>query len=318
MQLNKQQQQAVKTNAPAILNLSPAGTGKTTVLTQRTVRLLKEKKCSPSNLLLLTFTTKAAREMRERIESLLDSRTAYRMTIGTFHAICLHILRKWGQSLGYDTNHLIVYDEQDTRDILRIIQAELELKIKIGQYLHLRNHNHQFTEQDGDYYTAHQKYIATLKQENAVDFQQILIATKELLECDPQCQQYYHNKYQHILVDEFQDTDRLQWEIVELIQPYNIFAVGDYNQAIYSFRGADITVVDDFAEQYEPEIIPNIQNYRSTHPIVQSANTLIQHNQSPYNVEMQAQRDGESIQTQFFATIQEELHHILTHIPQRL
>jgi DNA helicase-2/ATP-dependent DNA helicase PcrA len=285
--LNVPQLQAVTTRSQAVLVIAGAGSGKTRVLTSRIAYLVNDRMESPHNILALTFTRKAAQEMKERLASLLDASTARKVWVGTFHAISLRILEMHGSKLGY-SSQISVYDEIDQADIIQAIIGELGLKeVKVKHVVdQLQGYAadcdaFQF---GGEIRTIVTEYRRRLKSFNAVDYTLLLTETLELIRRFPDIFDHYHSKFKHVLIDEYQDTDRTQYYLHEAIKPDNMFVVGDLDQAIYGWRGSDIEIIRDF-EKFHPgaEIIKLEQSYRCPSNIVASANNLIAHNTERYD-----------------------------------
>jgi len=304
--LNPPQAEAVSTVNGPVLVLAGPGSGKTSVLTRRVAYLIDEAGVAPWNILSVTFTNKAAREMRERVEAVLGNRFGTPLpgqapklgglTIGTFHSICARILRIETEAIGYERNW-VIYDSGDQRALVRAILRELNydekryspnaIKSKISR---LKNelitpeaHKPQayMDEIAGRVYA---KYQETLQVNNAMDFDDLLMRTTLLIRNRDDLRIKYQRKWQYILVDEFQDTNTAQYELVSLLanEPEgkrNLFAVGDEDQSIYRFRGADYRNVQQFRKDYpEAKVILLEQNYRSTQSILDVANALIQNN----------------------------------------
>jgi DNA helicase-2/ATP-dependent DNA helicase PcrA len=283
--LNEAQVAAATSDAAAILCIAGAGSGKTQTLAARVAHLVTTKRYSPHNILVLTFTNKAAREMQERIVSILGDERAIRgMWIGTFHSICARIVREWADRIGLKSDFTI-YDEEDRRDILTyIIKNRRKCKVKpqvivdfMNEVEGLRKEIREDT--DDEALDILMEYNRFLRDSNALDFHGILIAARDLLRDNLDIQEHYRKKFHHVLIDEYQDTNPIQDEIIRLIAPRNLFAVGDDYQSIYRFRGADMRIMIAF-EGHHPgaEIIRLVKNYRSRPSIVYAANRLIAHN----------------------------------------
>ena len=293
--LNIPQLTAVTSPARSILVLAGAGSGKTGVLTRRIAFLIKEKGVSPHNILALTFTRKAAEEMKQRLSLILDPKDVRSLWIGTFHAISLRILEQYGSKLGYQ-KYLGVYDEMDQQDIIGSIIAEFNLKLKPGEVLSELNRfaadcdNTQF---EGEIATVIQQYRNRLKQYNALDFSSLLTETLRLLRTHKDVYTFYHEKFKHVFIDEYQDVDRTQYYLHEALQPENIFAVGDDNQAIYKFRGADMQIVLDFEKSHaDAQVIKLEQSYRCPEDIITLANNLIGNNPQQYDKVLWTEKPG--------------------------
>jgi len=288
MNLNPQQQQAVATNGRRVLVLAGPGAGKTRVITERVRHLVAECGVSGHNILLLTFTRRAAAEMESRITEAVGEREARKMWIGTFHATGLRILREYGEKLGYKPDTLTVYDECDQRDMLNDIIATRGAKIKKGaldtvlQAFGTRGWHaiDEYRQQHPTECAIFDEYRMRLRENNALDYGLILAETQRLIAEHADVRAHYHDKFNHVLVDEYQDTDRLQYNLHTLFDPEYLFCVGDSDQAIYSFRGATLDVLLDFSiEHFDAETIELPLCYRCGHGIVAAANALIGHNQ---------------------------------------
>ena len=292
--LNPQQRAAVEQTEGPLLILAGAGSGKTRVLTYRVARLM-EKGVAPWHILAITFTNKAAREMAERVHALagMESQEAW---ISTFHACCARILRRDIEKLGYK-RHFAIYDEGDTQSVIKSVLKALNLSEKEYPPKALRGiiseaKNRMLTpmewlrETDGDHrsqnlYEVYRAYEAALRGNNALDFDDLLIKTLELLTEQPPVLQYYRDRFRYILVDEYQDTNACQYELVRLLagEHHNLCVVGDDDQSIYGWRGANPNNILDFERDFpECVTIKLEQNYRSTGNILDAANQVIAHN----------------------------------------
>lgn len=291
-ELNPQQLAAVRhTNGPLLI-IAGAGSGKTRVLTYRIAHLL-EMGAAPTEILAITFTNKAAREMLERVESLVGSTDG--MWISTFHSACVRMLRRNGQLVDCLPGFSI-YDDQDQLQVIRGCLRELDLDDKkyhpraalaaISKAKNLLQSPAQFAREAEDQYSRrvaeiYKLYAAKLRANNALDFDDLLAKAVELLETQPQVLSYYQNRFQYIHVDEYQDTNHAQYRWVSLLARAhrNICVVGDDDQSIYLFRGADVGNILDFEKDYpEAKVIKLEQNYRSTGNILGAANSVIAHN----------------------------------------
>jgi DNA helicase-2/ATP-dependent DNA helicase PcrA len=292
--LNKAQIEAVMHTEGPLLVLAGAGSGKTRVLTYRVAYLLKEKRVSPYNILAITFTNKAAQEMKERVAEMVPEAIAD-LWICTFHAACVRILRRQACFLGYREN-FVIYDEQDSRTLIKNCLKELDLDEKIYpppavQAVISRAKNDLLDHEDfeaqarGTFYqkvaAVYKLYQEKIRQNNSLDFDDLLFQTVLLFKENEPVLNYYQNKFRYILVDEYQDTNNAQYVLVKLLAQNhrNIFAVGDPDQSIYCWRGANIKNILDFEKDYpEARLIKLEQNYRSTQSILEAANYLIVHN----------------------------------------
>lgn len=277
--LNEEQRQAVTSNAPVIRCLAGAGSGKTRVLTGRIAYLHQEQRVGTSNMLALTFTRLAAKEMKERLTTLVGTQEINKLFCGTFHSFCVQVLREWGHMVGIEPNFTI-YDEEDRQALLQAIINDLNAKkVKIGMLLT----NMQVWDKvwpDGDLGRVAHEYYYRLRQHNALDLDLLLHRTNDLLDMES-VRNYYSNIYKYVFVDEFQDTNSPQTGILIKLQPQSLFVVGDDFQSIYGWRGANVHTIINFgpvAGFPDPETVKLEQNYRSTKNIVEAANQLISNN----------------------------------------
>lgn len=292
--LNKQQKKAVITNDRPLLVLAGAGSGKTKVLTTKIAYLIENYIVSERNILAFTFTNKAAKEMKERVSSLLD-RDVSHMWIGTFHSICSRILRYDIERLGY-TSSFTIYDTQDSKNLVKDIMKKLNIdekilpsKSAIAKISDYKNRFVSFQEViDKSIYPSekrvgeiYKEYEKQKKTNNALDFDDLILKTLDLLKENKDLRDKYSNLFRYIFVDEYQDTNKSQYELIRLFTSNhsNICVVGDSDQSIYSWRGADITNILNFERDYkDAEVILLEQNYRSTQAILDTANLLIKKN----------------------------------------
>ncbi len=293
--LNKQQKKAVTHTSGPLLIIAGAGSGKTRVLTFRIAYLLQQHKAVPQEILALTFTNKAAREMQNRIKSLIGDR-AKKLWMGTFHSIFSKILRFEAEKIGFDSNFSI-YDTSDSESAIKLILGELNydpreirprtIQRKISdaknQLISPNAYKTRFVQSTLDDITARvfEIYDVRLRQANAMDFDDLLIKPIELFEEHPDVLEKYQDRFKYILIDEYQDTNHAQYKMTKLLsQKYqNICVVGDDAQSIYSFRGADISNILNFKSDYnKAEQVPLEQNYRSTKHILQCADSIIKNN----------------------------------------
>ena len=291
--LNKEQRQAVDTLDGPLLILAGAGSGKTRALTYRIANLV-DHGVSPWNILALTFTNKAAREMRERTEALLGG-SVKDMWVATFHSCCTRILRSDIDKLGRDRN-FVIYDDDDQTPLIAAIMKRLGVNDKDITKRQIKEHiseaKNKSTEPekflmdnpylDESVLKVFREYQRSLKEYNALDFDDLLGKTLELFQSCPEVLQKYRSKFRYILVDEYQDTNVMQYHIVELLarEHGNICVVGDDDQSIYGWRGADIRNILDFEKDFPgAKVIRLEQNYRSTSNILDAANAVIENNQ---------------------------------------
>ncbi|MFZ5642110.1 MAG: DNA helicase PcrA [Bacillota bacterium] len=292
--LNDAQRKAVLHTEGPLLVLAGAGSGKTKVLTTKVAHLITEKRVSPGSILAITFTNKAAREMKDRVALMVPEKVRD-LWVFTFHAACMRILRRQANFLGY-TSNFTVYDDGDQQTVIKNCLKELDIDEKrfppkavaasISQAKNKLITPAEFDNQAYDYYSRIISRIYNLYQEklvsnNALDFDDILAVTVRLFRENPHTLKYYQNKFKYILVDEYQDTNHAQYMLVKMLagQHRNVCAVGDPDQGIYSWRGADIGNILAFERDY-PEAVTIMleQNYRSTQTILEAANNVIKHN----------------------------------------
>lgn len=292
--LNKEQKEAVlQTNGP-ILILAGAGSGKTRVLTTKIAYLVEEMNVREDNILAFTFTNKAAKEMKERISLTLNKNVDH-MWIGTFHSICSRILRKNIERIGFKSSFTI-YDTQDSKTLIKEIMRDLKIDEKtlsvsnvIGKVSDYKNRFVNWEEVAENSIYESQKNIAEIykqyekrkKANNALDFDDLILKTLELLRNSQDVREYYADLFEYVFVDEYQDTNKSQYELIKLLsyKYRNICVVGDGDQSIYSWRGADITNILNFESDFKnARIILLEQNYRSTTKILDAANQLIRNN----------------------------------------
>lgn len=299
--LNEKQREAVTIDGGPVLVLAGAGSGKTKVLTHRVAYLIQEKLVSPYRIFVATFTNKAAEEMKERVEKLIGS-SIKDLWIGTFHSLCARILRFEIERLGTYTRYFTIYDREDQKRVLKEIlgeigkkEAELEKlvekisKIKMGI----------LPKSDIFYAEIYKKYVKKMQSYNALDFDDLLILPLKIFEDFPDVLEYYANRFLHILVDEYQDTNREQYLLIKALSKVykNVFVVGDEDQSIYSFRGADIQNILNFEKDFpDCKIIKLEQNYRSTQKILMAASQVIKYNKYRIGKTLWTQnQEGENI-----------------------
>ena len=312
--LNPAQRQATEATEGPLLVLAGAGSGKTRVLTYRIAYLLDECGVSPWNILAVTFTNKAAGEMKERIEQLVGGRSA-QMWVGTFHSICARLLRFEAGSFGLDGNFTI-YDEDDRRALMRrvlkahdIDERDMTPRAIISRISRAKNamiDPQLFAQEAGE--SPHQKQLAELytayetelRRNNAFDFDDLLVEAVRQFQNHPEVLQKYQERFRYVLADEYQDTNRPQYLLCRQLAAghHNICVVGDDDQSIYQFRGADIRNILDFERDYpDAKIVRLEQNYRSTGRILAAANAVIQHNQDRKGKELWTQAgEGDLLQ----------------------
>ena len=311
--LNSVQKEAASYTEGPLLILAGAGSGKTRVLTYRIAYLLEEGICRPWEILAITFTNKAAKEMKERVEGLVGE-VAKDMWLGTFHSICVRILKREIECLGY-TRDFNILDELDKQKVLKEIMKKMDVDEKTYAVNYivseiskakdvLKRPEQYIKESQGDYRKetigkVYAEYQRTLKANNSLDFDDILCLTVEVFKTNPERLMYYQNKFKHILVDEYQDTNHVQFILISMLASAhgNICVVGDESQSIYAFRGADISNILDFEKEYDSaKIIKLEQNYRSTKTILNAANAVINNNTSKIDKKLWTENDdGEKI-----------------------
>ncbi|MEW1888663.1 MULTISPECIES: DNA helicase PcrA [unclassified Streptomyces] len=300
--LNTEQRAAVVHSGSPLLIVAGAGSGKTRVLTHRIAHLLAERGVHPGQILAITFTNKAAGEMKERVEQLVGPR-ANAMWVMTFHSACVRILRRESKKLGF-TSSFSIYDAADSKRLMALVCRDLELDPKryppksfTAKVSNLKNElidEETFAGQAADGFEktlaqAYAMYQARLREANALDFDDIIMTTVHLLQAFPDVAEHYRRRFRHVLVDEYQDTNHAQYTLVrELVgpagpenAPAELCVVGDADQSIYAFRGATIRNILQFEEDYpDATTILLEQNYRSTQTILSAANAVIERNES--------------------------------------
>ena len=309
--MNDRQAEAVQTTEGPLLIMAGAGSGKTRVLTHRIAYLIDEKMVNPWNILAITFTNKAAREMKERAYQLNPA--TQDCLIATFHSMCVRILRRDADHIGYNRNFTIV-DPGEQRTLMKRILKSLNLDPKkwnertiLGTISNAKNDlidEVAYAAQAGDMYTqivakCYEAYQKELRQSEAVDFDDLIMLTLRLFDQHPYVLTYYQQKFQYIHVDEYQDTNHAQYQLVKLLASRfkNICVVGDADQSIYGWRGADMQNILDFEKDYpDAKVVLLEENYRSTKTILQAANDVIKNNRHrrPKNLWTQNE-DGEEI-----------------------
>jgi len=295
--LNDSQDKAVKHPGGPLLVLAGAGSGKTRIITERISYLINEQNVSPSNILTVTFTNKAANEMKERLARLVQNESR-NLWIGTFHSTCLRILKREINKLDGYSRDFIIYDDADQIKLIKDCMVRLNIGDKLVTPKSARSQidsaknkglgpdSSELNDLDKNVSRIYSLYEVELRKSNALDFGDLLHVTVKLFEKKPEVLQNYQNQFQHILVDEYQDTNHVQYRIVELLSKIhkNIFVVGDDNQSIYGWRGADIKNILNFEKDYsDTQIIKLERNYRSTKTILEAANKLILQNKNRHD-----------------------------------
>ncbi len=299
--LNPEQLAAVKHDRGPLLILAGAGSGKTRVLTHRIAYLISERDVSPYQILAITFTNKAAREMKERVEKTVGEQSA-NIWVSTFHSTCVRILRRFIESLGYDRNFTI-YDADDQKTLMKDVLKQLQIdtrQMKEKAFLSaISSAKDELVGPDAYALTAYdftakkvaqvyREYQRRLKENNALDFDDLIFKTVELFRTNPDVLSYYQRRFRYIMVDEYQDTNTAQFQLIKLLASseneygeteHNLCVVGDDDQSIYKFRGANIYNILNFEKEYPAaKVIKLEQNYRSTKNILAAANEVIHNN----------------------------------------
>jgi DNA helicase II / ATP-dependent DNA helicase PcrA len=322
-QLNPQQRAAVETTDGPVLILAGAGSGKTRVITFRIAYLIENLGVMPEAILAMTFTNKAAQEMVERVDKLVGGLSIAKPTISTFHSFCVRVLRRDIEQLRIPstvpgqapiglTKSFVIYDESDQQQLVKSAMRRLGIDDKQTTPRSVLSHiswakNHMLDPQEvylqsGDPKTervAHiyEEYRKELRKANALDFDDLLLETVRLLKAVPAVRDYYNRRYQYVMIDEYQDTNRPQYELMRLLAgtDHNICAVGDEDQSIYSWRGADIRNILEFEKDFpEAKIIRLEQNYRSTQNILQGASAVVSNNLKRKGKNLWTSRQGGS------------------------
>ena len=293
--LNPMQQEAVYHTYGPLLILAGAGSGKTRVLTHRIAYLIDECEVNPWNILAITFTNKAAGEMRERVDQIVGFGSE-QIWVSTFHSMCVRILRRFADHLGYDRN-FVIYDTDDQKHVMKEICKRLNVDTKIHKERailsaissaknEMIDANTYALNAAGDFSKkkiaeAYAEYEKILYKNNAMDFDDLLVKTVEVLRNNEEVLKYYQERFKYIMVDEYQDTNTVQFRLVSLLagKYRNLCVVGDDDQSIYKFRGANIYNILNFEKEYpDAKVIKLEQNYRSTQNILDAANSVIRHN----------------------------------------
>jgi DNA helicase II / ATP-dependent DNA helicase PcrA len=307
--LNPQQHEAVTAPDGPVLVLAGPGSGKTRVLTHRIIYLIRERRVAPWHIMALTFTNKAAREMRERVEKMVEGHLRG-LTMGTFHSICARILRREVDFLPYYERNFVIFDTSDQQQLIKQVLHDLNLDDKrypprkiLGQISNAKNELITPEHFQGNNYISeitkrvYARYQLALQNNQAMDFDDLLMNVVLLFDEAPDVLQRYQEQYRHILVDEFQDTNTAQYALLRRLAKAhgNIFAVGDSDQSIYKWRGADFRNLNRFRETYpESRQILLEQNYRSTQLILDAAKAVIKHNRNRVHKELFTEREGGS------------------------
>ena len=333
--LNDRQQEAVFHTDGPVLILAGAGSGKTRVLTHRVAYLIENKNVNPWNILAITFTNKAAGEMRERVDDIVGFGSES-IWVSTFHSTCVRILRRYIERLGFG-NNFTIYDTDDSKNIMKDVCKRLEIDTKqykeralLSAISSAKNDLISPEEYElkamGDYgkqkvASVYKEYQGVLRKNNALDFDDLIGKTVELFRICPDVLDYYQERFRYIMVDEYQDTNTAQFELVRLLagKYRNLCVVGDDDQSIYKFRGANISNILDFEKVFpEAEVIKLEQNYRSTQTILDAANTVIRNNVERKDKALWTDKgEGDQIHFRQFDTAYEEAEFIAGEIGKK-
>lgn len=334
--LNEQQKEAVLHTEGPLLILAGAGSGKTRVLTHRIAYLIEEKGVNPWNILAITFTNKAAGEMRERVDNLVGFGSES-IWVSTFHSMCVRILRRHIDLLGFDTNFTI-YDTDDQKTLMKDICKLLQIDTKIFRERSLlaaisQAKNELVTPEEfriqaqGDFSrqkiaSVYEEYEKQMRANNALDFDDLLVKAVQLFQTQSDVLDYYQERFRYIMVDEYQDTNTVQFELVRLLSAKyrNLCVVGDDDQSIYKFRGANIRNILDFEQVFpDAKVIKLEQNYRSTSNILNAANAVIRHNHGRKDKTLWTDNgEGDKINVRQFDTAFDEAEYIVGDIRERV
>ena len=326
--LNDKQRQAVMQTQGPVLILAGAGSGKTRVLTHRVAYLIDQEGVNPYNILAITFTNKAAGEMRERVDKIVGFGSE-QIWVSTFHSTCVRILRRHIDRLGFD-NNFTIYDTDDQKGVMKEICKKLQIDTKTLKERTILNAISsakdelidpvQYEMQNGFDYNgsriakAYKEYQAVLHKNNALDFDDLIMKTVELFKADAQVLNNYQERFRYIMVDEYQDTNTAQFELIRLLADKyrNLCVVGDDDQSIYKFRGANIRNILDFEKVYpEACVIKLEQNYRSTQNVLDAANAVIKNNRGRKDKALWTdKKEGNRIHLRQFDTAYEEAEYI--------
>lgn len=325
--LNPEQQEAIQSTEGRLLILAGAGSGKTRVLTTRMAYLVQEKQVAPKNILGLTFTNKAAQEMRHRVASLLSKKQADQITLCTFHSFCMKILREEIHHLGF-TKDFSLYDEKDLERLVKLIardileheaalpslSATIHAISKANQKIEAPEKNENALWHDRFVSEVHDRLSCSLRAYNAVDFDHLLKFTVELFQKHPDVLARYQEQFRYIMIDEYQDTNPVQFCLAELLSARynNLCVVGDDDQAIYGWRGAEVENILSFDRA---KVIKLEQNYRSCNTILKAANSVIANNKSRHPKSLWSQKgDGDLINVFVAPTEKEEAESVVARI----
>lgn len=333
--LNEQQKQGVFTTDGPVLLLAGAGSGKTRVLTHRIAYLIKEMGVEPWNVMAITFTNKAAGEMKERVKDIVGF-DADKIWVSTFHSTCVKILHRYIDRLGYD-NNFTIYDTDDQKTVMKDICKRLQIDTKMMKersFLsaissakdELVSPNEYSLHAMGDFKKqkiaqVYQEYQTVLKKNNALDFDDLIMQTVELFKACPEVLENYQKRFRYIMVDEYQDTNTAQFELIRLLadKHHNLCVVGDDDQSIYKFRGANIRNILDFEKVYPEAVVIRLeQNYRSTQNVLDAANAVISNNKGRKVKSLWTDKgEGNRIHFRIFDTAYEEAEFITDDIARK-
>ncbi len=328
--LNERQKQAVMQTQGPVLILAGAGSGKTRVLTHRVAYLIDQEGVNPYHIMAITFTNKAAGEMRERVDRIVGF-GAEQIWVSTFHSTCVRILRRYIDRIGYD-NNFTIYDTDDQKGVMKEVCKKLQIDTKmlkertimsaissakdelIGPLQYEMQAAASYDYHAGKIAQAYKEYQAVLHKNNALDFDDLIMKTVELFKADAQVLNNYQERFRYIMVDEYQDTNTAQFELIRLLADkyHNLCVVGDDDQSIYKFRGANIRNILDFEKVYpEACVIKLEQNYRSTQVVLDAANAVIKNNTGRKDKALWTEKkEGNRIHFRQFDTAYEEAEYI--------
>ena len=330
LMLNETQMKAVNDTEGAVVVFAGAGSGKTRVLTHRIIHLIEDLNVQPWSILAITFTNKATNEMKQRLNDMLGENDVW---VSTFHSLCVKILYRFANKLGYESNFSI-FDESATKRVMQRVLREKHLEDEKdkdkyrGHISAAKNmgmspdaYFNYIRKTDRDAMTiseVYERYDEILKENNAMDFDDLLMKCEELLRTDEEARSYYQNRFRYIHVDEFQDTNGIQFELVKILSGKwgNVFVVGDDDQSIYSWRGANVRNILDFDRFFPSVKVYKLeQNYRSTQEILDAANRLIKHNKDRSEKELfSANKGGARVEYLFGSNDYNEVDNVLDRI----
>lgn len=333
--LNEQQKEGVFTTEGPVLLLAGAGSGKTRVLTHRIAYLIEECNVNPWNILAITFTNKAAGEMRERVDDLVGFGSDS-IWVSTFHSTCVRILRRYIDKIGYD-NNFTIYDTDDCKTVMKDVCKRLQIDTKIfkersllGAISSAKDELISPTDYElqnmGDFSRqkiamVYKEYQSVLRKSNALDFDDLIVKTVELFKTRPDVLESYQERFRYIMVDEYQDTNTAQFELIRLLASKyrNLCVVGDDDQSIYKFRGANIRNILDFESVYQEAVVIKLeQNYRSTQNVLDAANAVIRNNRGRKEKALwTSQGEGSKVHFKQFDTAYDEAQYVVDDIRRK-